>query len=406
MNRYRNLLRRVAYLEALLYEGKQDQENLLKFLGQEYYDKYNLIKNKIKDPDYKDIYKLMKLDLDDVKDYIDELSKKQSNTDLRRDAKKGAKLIYNKDGWKVYRITTYKAAQLYGSNTTWCITGRYEGHEERGEQYFNDYISEYNLDGGYYFYIKNNNEKYCLLRSIDGEVESVWDAEDNRYEFVEITDEVPDFPSIPGVAEYTPIPNEVKLLFSRDVEDVRDAIEAGVDINGYYQLPGFDEKQTALYNAMYDDNGRYLPIVELLLDNGADVNYGDASDRTPLMQCCYSGNEDTLAMLLRAGANVNAKDNWGRSAVAYAVFRSLTSGTDFIKKLARARADLDSVDNYGMRPLTETWNKNEGRFKRYAFYTECAKTLLKMGANVDYLYEYAENDEAVDEALKSIGYSK
>ena len=90
MNRYRNLLRRVAYLESLLYEGKQDQENLLKFLGQEYYDKYNLIKNKIKDPDYKDIYKLMKLDLDDVKDYIDVLSKKQSNTDLRRDAKKGA----------------------------------------------------------------------------------------------------------------------------------------------------------------------------------------------------------------------------------------------------------------------------------------------------------------------------
>ena len=72
MNKYRNLLRRVAYLESLLYEGKQDQENLLKFLGQEYYDKYNLIKNKIKDPEYKDIYKLMKLDLDDVKDYIDD----------------------------------------------------------------------------------------------------------------------------------------------------------------------------------------------------------------------------------------------------------------------------------------------------------------------------------------------
>ena len=96
----------------------------------------------------------------------------------------------------------------------------------------------------------------------------------------------------------------------------------------------------------------------------------------------------------------------GCSAVAYAVFRSLTSGADFIKKLARAGADLDSVDNYGMRPLTETWNKNAGKFKRYANYTECAKMLLKMGANVDYLYEYAENDKAVDEALKSIGYSK
>ena len=404
MNKYRNLLRRVAYLESLLYEGKQDQENLLKFLGQEYYDKYNLIKNKIKDPEYKDIYKLMKMDLDDVKDYIDELSKKQSNADIRRDAKKGAKLIYNKDGWKVYRITTYKAAQLYGSNTTWCITGRYEGHEEKGEQYFNDYIGEYSLDGGYYFYIKSNNEKYCLLRTQDGEVESVWDAEDNRYEFVEITEEVPDFPSIPGVAEYTPIPNEVKLLFSLYVEDVRDAIEAGVDINGYYQLPRFDKKQTALFNAM---SSIYLPqVVEFLLDNGADVNYGDASDRTPLMQCCYSGNKSKLELLIRNGANVNAKDKWGRSAVAYAVFRSLTSGADFIKKLARARADLDSVDNYGMRPLTETWDKQEGKFKHYGYYKDCAKTLLEMGANVDYLYEYAENDKAVDEALKSIGYSK
>ena len=79
MNKYRNLLRRVAYLESLLYEGKQDQENLLKFLGQEYYDKYLSIKNKITDPEYKDIYKMMKLDLDEVKDYIDEISNKQSN---------------------------------------------------------------------------------------------------------------------------------------------------------------------------------------------------------------------------------------------------------------------------------------------------------------------------------------
>ena len=398
MNRYRNLYKRILYLESLLFEGgNNNRDAIFKFLGQDYYDKWCLIEDKIKDPMYKHYHTMAELGIDDVKDYIDSFFQSKRNKD-KMFTIGSAKLLYDKDGWQVYRITSYKAAHKYGYNTGWDIA--------YNEQYFYECINDYHLDGGYYFYIKNNNEKYCLLRSIDGEVESVWDAEDNRYEFVEITDEVPDFPSIPGVAEYTPIPNEVKLLFSRDVEDVRDAIEAGVDINGYYQLPGFDEKQTALFNAMYDGNGRYLPIVELLLDNGADVNYGDASDRTPLMQCCYSGNEDTFAMLLRAGANVNAKDNWGRSAVAYAVFRSLTSGTDFIKKLARARADLDSVDNYGMRPLTETWNKNEGRFKHYAFYTECAKMLLKMGANVDYLYEYAENDKAVDEALKSIGYSK
>ena len=39
MSTYRNLYKRVAYLESLLYEGKQDQEKLLNFLGKDYYDK-------------------------------------------------------------------------------------------------------------------------------------------------------------------------------------------------------------------------------------------------------------------------------------------------------------------------------------------------------------------------------
>ena len=398
MNKYRNLLKRIVYLESFLYEGKQDQELLLQHLGPELYKKYTDIRNKITDPEYKDFYKVIKMPVEDIEAYIDSF---QSNADLRREAKKGSKLIYDKNGWKVYRITTYEAAVYYGKNTKWCITGNYDGYEEYGRSYFNDYIEDYDLDGGYYFYIKSNDEKYCLLRTIDGEVDSVWDAEDNRYDFDEINEEVPDFPSIPGVVEYTPIPRD---LFSLYIEDVRDAIEAGVDINGYYKLPRFKEKQTALFNAM---SSIYLPqVVELLLDNGADVNYGDESGRTPLMQCCYAGNKSKFELLLRNGANVNAKDNLGRSAVAYAVYRRVTSGVDYIKMLAKARADLDSVDNYGMRPLTETWDKQEGKFKRHGYYTECAKTLLEMGANVDYLYEYAEDDKAVDDALKSIGYTK
>ena len=56
MDKYRNLLRRVAYLESLLIEGKQDQEELLNFLGQDYYDKYIGIRDKITDPEWKDYY--------------------------------------------------------------------------------------------------------------------------------------------------------------------------------------------------------------------------------------------------------------------------------------------------------------------------------------------------------------
>ena len=99
--------------------------------------------------------------------------------DLRREAKKGAKLISNQNGWRVYRITTYEAAVYYGSNTKWCITGRYDGFRDEGRSYFNDYIRDYDLDGGYYFCIKNNTEKYCVLRRKNGKIQSIWDAADN-----------------------------------------------------------------------------------------------------------------------------------------------------------------------------------------------------------------------------------
>lgn len=192
-------LEHLCYKELLINEGKKDQEILNNFLGDEYYDKYNVIKSKIKDPEYKDIYKMIKKDPDEVKDYIDNF---QSNTQAKRDDKEsGAKLIYNKDGWKVYRITTYQAARLYGKNTKWCISGNYPGHEDRGQRYFDHYIETGDLDDGYYFYIKGD-DKYCLLRKKDGNIDSIWLASDKRLPAPEILQRVPDFPSVPDVFDF------------------------------------------------------------------------------------------------------------------------------------------------------------------------------------------------------------
>ena len=195
-----SLLQRVKLLESVILEGKRDQEVLHSFLGDEYFDKYNLIKGKIKDAEYKDIYKLVKKDLDDVKNYIDSF---QSKTGVKQKAKSsGATLIYDKDGWKVYRITTYKAAQLYGKGTKWCITGNYRGHEEHGEEFFDSYIEARKLDGGYYFYIADDNDKYCLLKKKDGTIDSIWMANDERISSAGILKLRPDFPSVPDVFEF------------------------------------------------------------------------------------------------------------------------------------------------------------------------------------------------------------
>lgn len=230
MSYYSNLLRRVRVLENLLLEGKRDQEILNNFLGDDYYSKYQAIKNKIKDADYKDIYKLVKKDLDDVKDYIDNF---QSKTSVKQKTKSsGSKLIYDKDGWKVYRITTYNAAQLYGKNTKWCITGRYAGHEERGEEYFDKYIETRKLDGGYYFYISDDNDKYCLLKKKDGTIDSIWMANDERVTSANILKVRPDFPSVSGVFEFNSKSNnkdEKKALLNKAIKKCSDDLKGYLD---------------------------------------------------------------------------------------------------------------------------------------------------------------------------------
>lgn len=213
-------LRRVY--EYNCFESEKDKEDLKNHLGDDLYNDYMKIRNKIpKDQnEYKDFQKLKKLPIEDVQDFVDNF---QSETDLRKEAKKGAKKIYEDSDWLVLKITTYPAAQYYGKNTTWCITGRYGGHEERGEEYFNDYIENNNLDGGYYFFIDRHNDydKYCLLLNKYGEVHSIWNAEDDECQPEELLGLVNDLPFGDAMRNYIGDTNEriyKKFLRNKDID--------------------------------------------------------------------------------------------------------------------------------------------------------------------------------------------
>jgi len=87
-------------------------------------------------------------------------------------------------------------------------------------------------------------------------------------------------------------------------------IENGVNVNAKG-----NNGWTAL---MHASSGGYLAIVEILIKNGADVNAKNINGSTALMVASMKGNEDIIDMLIKNGADVNAKDNLGKTAAIYA----------------------------------------------------------------------------------------
>ena len=325
---YKSLLNRIKCLESLVYEGKKDQEILNNFLGDEYYNKYKSIKSKIKDSEYKDIYKIIKKDPDEVKKYIDNI---KSNTDKRLSNKSGAKKLYEDSEWIVYRITTYEAAVLYGKNTKWCITGRYNGHEELGEEYFHDYINDYNLDGGYYFYIskKDPSEKYCILQDKDKSIISIWNASDKNigdsYLQAYALDEV----KLPEVKE---IPDSYKFNSSGGLSN-KDNINAINNIKIVY----------------FVEQGKVNKLKELL-DNGLDPNY-TVKNKMMLTMAFINNKFEIFKMLLEYGANPNNKNKDGQTVLMVVSIFGDSSDYNYTELLLDYGADPDIKDNRGHTAL-------------------------------------------------------
>lgn len=99
-------------------------------------------------------------------------------------------------------------------------------------------------------------------------------------------------------------------------KDIQQMIENGADVN--YISPS-EENRTALYWA---SRRGYKGLVQLLLDNGAEVNTKNDFGSTPLHGACLHSEEDDAVfiskLLINSGANVNAKNNSGETPLSLA----------------------------------------------------------------------------------------
>jgi ankyrin repeat protein len=133
----------------------------------------------------------------------------------------------------------------------------------------------------------------------------------------------------------------IKAIRHEDLDDIRRLLDADCDINRKGNGGG-----TLLMNTVAD---RVFPeTVALLLSYGADVNAVDDNGETAVMAAVRSefGDEQNIALLLAHGADVHARDHNGATALIGAWYYT-------IDVLMEAGADVNAQDSAGNTALMQ-----------------------------------------------------
>jgi ankyrin repeat protein len=154
-----------------------------------------------------------------------------------------------------------------------------------------------------------------------------------------------------------------------NVDLCRQLLAAGADVNAI-ALRGDSALTRALRHpgrpAPYDD------IMQLLLANGADANRHGDLEVPPLSVAALYGRTRATRMLLDAGADVNLRGGlWRAAPLQYAV-ASADAPAELVELLLRSGADVNAFDSEGRTALTDVaaWGR-----------TDLVKMLLDAGAD-------------------------
>lgn len=128
-------------------ESKTDTQNLVDFAGADLADRFLNIKSRLAAPENDLYYWIKHKTPEELEQTVAALENSKSIARSKKDiADAGAKLVAETPDWKVYLITTFEAAQKYGRDTKWCITGV----DGQGDKYWKEYADQ-NIT--FYFFI-------------------------------------------------------------------------------------------------------------------------------------------------------------------------------------------------------------------------------------------------------------
>ena len=185
-------------------------------------------------------------------------------------------------------------------------------------------------------------------------------------------------------------PEIIKASTEGDTVKVQSLLEIGVSTETR-DLYG----RTALMTA-----SKHLKVLEILLNNGANINAVDSSGKTPLIFSVFASNIQATKFLLERGADAHTRDKSGRLPLTYAweasnyemleVFYDAEPKFDIasaavvgklegVKDILREGSNIDKRSEFGETALTASIGRD---------HFAVAKYLIQVGADVNLIGRY------------------
>lgn len=95
-----------------------------------------------------------------------------------------------------------------------------------------------------------------------------------------------------------------------------------------------------------------IDVITMILEKGAEANAVNISGKTPVFYCSFSYSVELLNLLVKHGADINAKDKYGNTLLHDDYISCLDEHfEDFLKTLLNLGFDINSKNASGLTPL-------------------------------------------------------
>ena len=197
-----------------------------------------------------------------------------------------------------------------------------------------------------------------------------------------------------GIVTVTvPVDPLVAAASENDLAKVKELITAGVEVNRRDE----NTETTALDEAVKNGNRK---IVRALLDAGAEVNARSDYGRTALMWLDEDATEELVWDLIAAGAKINLKDKGGDTAL---ILAAAWSQPDVLRALLNAGAKVNAKNEYGETALMKA--ASEGDLESVNLLIGSGAEINRKNNNGETALKLAEDHEHLEVVQQLEAYS-